>query len=229
MNVLITGAAKGIGFELVKKFLDQRAHNIIAISRNIKPLEELKSYNTNIYTHKIDFLSQDFQDKIKECVNQYNFSIDIVINNAGMLMNKPFLDYTLKEITDIYQVNTYAPLQVIQSLIKKQPNQKCHIVNIGSMGGYQGSVKFSGLSLYSSTKASLSNITECLAEEYKNSNIKFNCLALGSVQTEMFSNAFSNHQAQLSPQEIADHIFNFAINGHKYYNGKILPVSKNTP
>src|SRR5208282_5900863 len=99
------------------------------------------------------------------------------------------------------------------------------IVNISSIGGVQGSAKFKGLSAYSSSKAALINITECLAEEFKERGIAVNCLALGSVQTEMFSAAFPSFEAALTAEEMANYISEFAVTGNKYFNGKVIPVS----
>jgi NAD(P)-dependent dehydrogenase (short-subunit alcohol dehydrogenase family) len=97
------------------------------------------------------------------------------------------------------------------------------------MGGVQGSAKFAGLSAYSSSKAALCTLTECLAEELKLENISVNCLALGAVQTEMLSKAFPGYRAPLSASEMAEFIVQFARSGHYYFNGKILPVSSTTP
>ena len=97
------------------------------------------------------------------------------------------------------------------------------------MGAVQGSAKFPGLAYYSASKAAIANLTECLAEEYKEHNTAFNCLALGSANTEMFNEAFPGYKAAVSAQEMADLISDFAVNGQKYFNGKIIPVSVNTP
>jgi NAD(P)-dependent dehydrogenase (short-subunit alcohol dehydrogenase family) len=75
----------------------------------------------------------------------------------------------------------------------------------------------------------LSGLTECLAEELNGKNIFVNCLALGSVQTEMLSAAFPGYKAPLKAQEMAEFVCQFALTGHRYFNGKILPVSSTTP
>jgi NAD(P)-dependent dehydrogenase (short-subunit alcohol dehydrogenase family) len=122
------------------------------------------------------------------------------------------------------------PWQLIQSLLDLLAKSgKSHVINISSIGGMQGSVKFPGLSAYSSAKGALGILTECLAAELSDKGISFNCLALGSVQTEMFKMAFPGYKAQLKPEEIATFIADFALNGNKYFNGKILPVSVSTP
>jgi 3-oxoacyl-[acyl-carrier protein] reductase len=97
------------------------------------------------------------------------------------------------------------------------------------MGGIQGSSKFPGLAAYSSSKGALITLTEMLAEEYKESNISFNALALGAVQTEMLAEAFPGYQASTTAREMARFIADFALNGHQFFNGKVLPVAHSTP
>jgi NAD(P)-dependent dehydrogenase (short-subunit alcohol dehydrogenase family) len=97
------------------------------------------------------------------------------------------------------------------------------------MGGIQGSMKFSGLSAYSSSKGAVITLSELLAEEYKDRGISFNVLALGAVQTEMLAEAFPGYEAPITANEMADYIFNFTLTGHKFHNGKVLQVSSSTP
>jgi len=104
-----------------------------------------------------------------------------------------------------------------------------HIVNISSMGGFQGSAKYAGLSYYSASKAALACLTECLANEFKEYGISMNCLALGSVQTEMFEEAFPGYKAPVDVKQMAEFISGFALTGHKFFNGKILPVAVGNP
>ncbi len=104
-----------------------------------------------------------------------------------------------------------------------------HVVTISSMGGIQGSLKFSGLAAYSSAKGAVITLSELLAEEYKTQEIAFNVLAIGAVQTEMLAEAFPDYQASLKASEMADYIYNFATTANKFYNGKVLQVSNTTP
>jgi len=108
-------------------------------------------------------------------------------------------------------------------------NKGSHVVSISSMGGIQGSVKFPGLAAYSSSKGALITLSELLAEEYREQGVAFNVLALGSVQTEMLAEAFPGYQAPISAKEMADYIFNFALTGNTYFNGRVLQVSSTTP
>jgi 3-oxoacyl-[acyl-carrier protein] reductase len=144
------------------------------------------------------------------------------------MLNKPFESITEKEVTEIFHVNFNAPFMLIQeSLPCMSPGS--HIVNIGSMGGLNGTAKFSGLSVYSSSKGALGILTECLAEELKSSGISVNCLALGAVQTEMLTRAFPGYKAPLQASQMAEFIVHFSIHGHRTVNGKVLPVSLSTP
>lgn len=235
MNILITGASKGIGCELVKQFAQNTDNKIVAFARNKDELNKLKSfcetnYENNIYVYSIDFLDDSFAELLKEVLLNHQYHFDIIINNAGYLLNKSFSEYDVSHIRDTYQVNTFAPIQIIQEGTKYLNKEKiCHIINISSIGGFQGSIKFPGLSIYSSSKAALANLTECLAEEFRETNIKVNCLALGSVQTEMLNKAFPDYKAQLAPGQIANYIVDFSLNGQNYFNGKIIPVSVTTP
>jgi short-subunit dehydrogenase len=235
MNILITGASKGIGYEIVKQFAANSDNNIVALSRDIKLLQKLKSvckndYDNDIHIYSIDFLSSSYKQELINIVSIHNSNFDIIINNAGYLVNKPFTETTSLDIYNTYQINVFAPISILQIIIPGlDENKLCHIINIGSMGGYQGSTKFPGLSIYSTSKSALANLTECLAEEYKDKNIKINCLALGSVQTDMLNNAFPGFEAQTSPSEMASFIVEFCQKGGEYFNGKIIPISKSTP
>jgi 3-oxoacyl-[acyl-carrier protein] reductase len=232
MLVIVTGASKGIGFEIVKLFLNNPKYSILAISRNIDSLTRLVNLNntTNLIPFKADITNSNHQKKIVAVIKKIKMPVAILINNAGQIVNKPFEKITLTELESVYATNVFAPFKLIQLLVPFMGKKtKSHIVNISSMGGVQGSSKFVGLSAYSSSKSALCGLTECLAEEFKDKNIAVNCLAIGAVQTEMLNKAFPGYKAPLLPKQMATFIYDFALNGHNYFNGKILPVSLSTP
>jgi len=235
MNIIITGASRGIGYELTKIFSQQNELHIFIISRNKEKLENLKKECTQINPQTIitpivaDFSNKEEADKIAKIIKEHQLSIDILINNAGHLVNKAFEKIHTEDLFTSFAVNFITPFQLIQSLLPLFNKQEAHIINISSMGGFQNSVKFKGLTAYSASKAAICNLTETLAEELKDTNIKTNCLALGSVQTEMLSEAFPEYRATVQPEEIAKFIHNFALDGNKFMNGKIIPVSLSTP
>jgi len=231
MLILITGASKGIGFELVNQFSKDPANLVIAVSRNTNALNKLvKDKNTHsVLPLKADITKAAQQKKIYQTIKSLNLPLDILVNNAGEIVNKPFEKITEKDLRSVYNTNVFAPFTLIQTLLPLLNKKHSHIVNIGSMGGFQGSSRFPGLSAYSSSKSALSGLTECLAEELKPKNISVNCLALGAVQTEMLSRAFPGYKAPLKAVQMAEFICNFALTGQNYFNGKIIPVSSTTP
>jgi 3-oxoacyl-[acyl-carrier protein] reductase len=227
MNVIITGASRGIGFETALQFLKNN-HQVFCLTRSTETLEALSF--PNLFIIPTDLTDTDSIDAAVSIIKSKVNAIDIVINNAGSIINKPFEKIDYQELEIVYRVNVLAPFYLTQQLLHLLGrHSKAHIVNISSMGGFQGSAKFPGLSAYSSSKAAITGLTECLAEEFKEKNISVNCLALGAVQTEMLEEAFPGYQAPLKPFEMAEYIYDFSMNGHKYYNGKILPVSSSTP
>lgn len=237
MNIVITGTSKGIGFELARLFASDENNTVIAIARSEALLKELKNAcirqeiknKLKMIVFDLEKLDDIHLYLVQEILKHIQ-TVDILINNAGILLNKPYTEFSILDIKRIFNINYISHSLLIKELLPylKEGNPK-HVINISSMGGYQGSLKFSGLSYYSSSKAALANLTECLAEEFKDDGIKFNCLAIGSVDTEMLQKAFPGYKAPVSALEMAKYIHEFALNGHKLFNGKIIPVSLSTP
>jgi NAD(P)-dependent dehydrogenase (short-subunit alcohol dehydrogenase family) len=225
MTVVITGASRGIGKELINFFLENKA-DVIAVTSNPSSIKA----QTNLQVIAADFNTIDDVFKAAEKIKTLTKEVSILINNAATLLSKPFADISVNDFESTYRVNVEAPFFFTQQLINIMGLTKmAHIVNISSMGGFMGSAKFAGLSAYSSSKGALSVLTECLAEELKNKNIRANCLCLGAVNTEMLKQAFPGYDAPLNPKQMADYISNFALTGHTYFNGKVLPISVSTP
>ena len=224
-NIIITGTSRGIGFELVHLFANQ-GHNVLALSRNANPVSNL--HFDNISSFSFDLCKEDDYQKVADFVKREWKHVDILINNAGAIINKPFAETTFKDFTKVYQTNVFGVSELTRTVlpfIKKDG----HVVTISSMGGIQGSMKFPGLSAYSSSKGAVITLVELLAEEYKETGPQFNVLALGAVQTEMLEEAFPGYKAPTTAKEMADYIHNFALTGNQYYNGKVLQVSNSTP
>lgn len=231
MNILITGAGKGIGYETLKKIKESGNHKLIAIVRNKVHAEKLNALNNKkeieVLPYIFDLENDDFSPLLA-FVEKHFRNIDIIINNAGLLINKTFNELSLSDYDKIMTVNLKAPFLLLKTLFPLIKNGS-HVVNIGSMGGFMGSAKYKGLSVYSASKGALAILSECLAEEWKENNISVNCLALGATQTEMLTTAFPDYKALISAEDMAKFIAEFALNGHKFFNGKIIPVSLSTP
>ncbi|HUX97694.1 MAG TPA: SDR family oxidoreductase [Bacteroidales bacterium] len=229
MNIVVNGGTRGIGREVVIELSHDSANNIIVTGRNEKSLELLSSNAGNIHAVKLDLTSSDKSFKsLIDIVNQHFNSVDILINNAGLLISKRFIETNEDEARLIMETNFFGPALLIRKL-KPVMAEGSHILNISSMGGFQGSAKFDGLAYYSAAKAAISCLSECLAVEFADSKISVNCLALGAVQTEMLEEAFPGYKAPVTAKEMAEFISYFAKTGHKFFNGKILPVAVSTP
>ena len=237
MLAMITGASRGIGFETAKYLACESDLEIIALSRNKRGLDDLaascKGERISSRVHPIVFDLEQFlvnPESIRAVLPKDINHVDILINNAGYLVNKPFDRLDLSDLERMFRVNVFAPALLIRELLPVLGKKgTSHVINIASMGGYQGSIKFPGLSYYSSSKAALACLTECLSQEFNETDVVFNCLALGSVQTEMFEEAFPGVRAGLTTSKMAEFIGDFALTGHLYFKGKIIPVSASTP
>ena len=222
-NILITGAGNGIGLELVKIAANQ-GHKVIAVSRNINSIKSLAGVNS----YSIDITKDRLVKSLITKLKSENIRLDIIINNAGALINKPFEKTTIEAFKKLYDVNVFGVVSIIRQSLPIM-NKNGHVINISSMGGVQGSSKFSGLSAYSSSKGALIILTELLAEEFNKTGPSFNVLALGAVQTKMLEKAFPGYKSNTTPKKMAEYILNFSLSGHRFFNGKVIPVSLSTP
>jgi len=224
-HIVITGTSRGIGFELAKQFANA-GHKVLTLSRNVKPLQEYNHKNITVLS--VDLSIEKDLSLATEFIQNNWEKVDILINNAGKLINKPFAELTSDDFLEVYKVNVFAVATLTKQLIPFL-QKGSHVVTISSMGGIQGSLKFPGLAAYSSAKGAVITLSEVLAEEFKEQQIAFNVLALGAVQTEMLAEVFPDYKAPLSADQMANYIFNFALTGHQFYNGKVLEVSSSTP
>ncbi|WP_119793099.1 SDR family NAD(P)-dependent oxidoreductase [Flavobacterium anhuiense] len=223
-NIIVTGTSRGIGYELALKFAEA-GHQVLAISRKI-PQTLLEHQNVTCLS--VDLADETALDQVEKFLSSTWKKVDAVVHNAGALLLKPFAETTQADFESIYKVNVFAVANLTRICIPYL-EKGSHVVTISSIGGVRGSLKFAGLAAYSSSKGAVITLTELLAEEYKEKGISFNVLALGSVQTEMLNEAFPGYQAPISAEGMATYIYDFTLNGNKYFNGKVLEVSSTNP
>jgi NAD(P)-dependent dehydrogenase (short-subunit alcohol dehydrogenase family) len=234
MNIIITGASSGVGFEAVIELILTGNHKVIALARSQDKLERLLEIahglnpDCQLYALNFDIVHDDYEGLQHFIAANFDNRVDVLINNAGVLINKSFTQLLETDFVEMLQGNFIGHVRIIQALLPLIPAGS-HILNIGSMGGFQGSAKFPGLSAYSASKAALHTLTECLAQELIEQDIKVNCLALGSAQTEMLEQAFPGYQSPVLAFEMGKYVADFALTGHKFFNGKVLPVAVSTP
>ena len=231
MNILINGGSRGIGREIAKIMSANRDNQILVTGRDERALKNLSDSITN---NNVSYLVMDLTDieKSFDSVKNHIYSrfsrIDILINCAGALTVKDFMKISEREARIMMETNFFGPASLIKMVVPIMGDGS-HIVNISSMGGYQGSTKYRGMAYYSASKASVACLTECIAVELSGSGISVNCLSLGAVQTEMFENAFPGFKAPVEPAQMAEFITYFAVSGNRFFNGKILPVAVSNP
>jgi 3-oxoacyl-[acyl-carrier protein] reductase len=226
-NIVVVGASRGIGKAIVELLAQNPDNHVLALSRNTERMAQSFQGFDNVRSMEFDLL----KDVNRQAVALFSAlpRIDILINNAGKLVNKPFELLSHENILECYQTNVIGVMETVQAAIPKMSETGGHIVNISSMGGFQGSMKFSGLSAYSTSKAALCSFTELFAEEYKETAISMNCLCLGAAQTEMLNEAFPGYQAPVSAEKMAEFIVDFSLKANQWMNGKIIPVSLSNP
>lgn len=222
-TLIVTGTSRGIGNSIVHLAVKQ-GYKVYALSRKIKSLPETGL----MHPLKVNLSDEKDLDSFAALLKSENVKVDALINNAGAFLNRPFLETSKEDFEKIYKVNVFGLASITRKILPFIASNG-HVLNISSMGGVDGSSKFPGLSAYSSSKGAVNILTELLSEEFKDKGPAFNALALGAVQTEMLEEAFPGLKAPLNAQEMASYILNFAISGHKFFNGKILPVSLSTP
>jgi NAD(P)-dependent dehydrogenase (short-subunit alcohol dehydrogenase family) len=237
MNIIVTGASRGIGYQTARLFCRNEGTRVVAISRSRERLEELyescvKDFSgSSLYILPFDL--EDLKGIEKVLVQEIGKlfdSVDILVNNAGILIKKPVVEMDPVDAERMMRVNFLAPMILVRTLLPLlEKGSEPHVLNIGSMAGVQGGKKFGGLSAYSASKAAVHTLTECLAAEFPESGIRFNALALGAVGTEMLAEAFPGLEPPLDASQMAEYIRDFAMNGQRYYNGKVLPVAVSTP
>lgn len=231
---IVTGASRGIGRETALALAADPSNWVLALSRDSEGLTRLSEFAEatraaeRLRCLPFDLTAPDWP-RLQEELNPWG-KLNGIANNAGLLIHKPFEELTPEDWLRLFNVNFLSVVGLIREVLPLlEAAQGAHIVNIGSMGGFQGSSKFNGLSAYSASKAALANLSETLAEEFKTRQISANCLSLGAVQTEMLAQAFPGYQAPLSSEDMGGFVAWFLTQGHRFFNGKVLPVSVSTP
>src|SRR5690625_2674778 len=226
--IIVTGASRGIGFEVCKQLAD-RGHQVVAVARSAEPLQNLQQqYPSLIYDMPADLTGKNDIRQLVRTVSSEFEGVDILINNAGALINKPFEELTMEDWQSQINSNLLSAVRITKALLP-HVNENGHILNISSMGGFQGSTKFPGLSAYSVSKGALSIFSECLSAELAGQHISVNTLCLGAVQTAMVKEAFPGIKAPVTPVEMGKYIADFSLGGTAFYNGRILPVAMDDP
>ena len=230
--VVVTGASRGVGRASVVALMRDHGCSVIGVSRDKEGLtglsEACSGYSGRFSPLALDITLPNAAEELKKAIGGRR--LHALVHNAGALRNKPIGQYSRTDLMEVFGANVLAPLELSQALLEElEGDPPGHIVHIGSMGGFQDSMKFAGLAAYSASKAALACLAQCLAEELKDRGIRSNCLALGAVDTEMLRTAFPGYRSNVSSDAMGAYVARFALEGHKLFNGKVLPVASTTP
>lgn len=197
LKILVTGASKGIGFEIAKEFAIN--HDVYVIARNKETLEKIsKKYNFKGF-YAIDLT---VENAVENLFSEIKENFDVLINNAGVYLYNPVEKLNNNEILYSIKLNTIAPLKLIRQVIPYMKNQKWgRIINIGSISGVVGEAN---ASVYSMTKSALIGMTKSLALELAQDGITVNTINPGWVDTELINN--ENLEEDFSKEEILETI-----------------------
>jgi 3-oxoacyl-[acyl-carrier protein] reductase len=236
MNIIITGASRGIGYHTALQLSVNRENTVFALSRNEEGLRKLVlASDNNIIPVAVDITDEVSIKQAVALISERCSTVEILINNAGLLIKRNIEMLTLQDWKDVYAVNVFGVFVLTRQLLpllrrgELSGDVHSHVVNISSMGGVQGSMKFDGLAAYSSSKGALITLTECLSNELREEGVRMNCIALGSVETEMFATAFPGLRAGGEVGTVSEWLAEFSVRGWRFFNGKTIPFSASTP
>ena len=230
-KVLITGATGGIGYSLVKKFVESGA-NVLGSGTNLDKLKKLQNeFKIQIEQFKLDEHSKI--DSFVETISQKLGGLDILVNNAGITLDNLSIRLTEENWKKVIDINMTSTFLMCKSSIKKMLNNKNgKIINITSMVGHTGNL---GQSNYAASKAGIVAFSKTLAIEYAKKNININCVSPGFIKTEMTDKINEDFKKILlskipagnlgTGEDVANCVVFLASDLAKYINGETIHVN----
>lgn len=232
-TILITGASRGIGKAIAKRFMNGNFHLVLTCRTNIELLEELKQEAKELGIECLLFQGDigNLQDVISlfDQINSTFGGVDILVNNAGISSINLINDITFDDWNRILQTNLsgafYCSKLASESMLKKHEGK---IINISSVWGVVGA---SMEVAYSTTKGGINSMTKALAKELAPSNIQVNAIACGAIDTDM-NRCFSEEDMQClideipanrlgKPEDVADFVYQL-WEANSYLTGQVI-------
>jgi NAD(P)-dependent dehydrogenase (short-subunit alcohol dehydrogenase family) len=226
--VIVTGASGGIGAGLVQGFLGE-GYNVVATSRDAN--QKLTASGSLVLLEGDIGKEQTAADAVEAAIKNFG-TIDVLVNNAGIFLNKPFTDFTTEDFDALVSTNLLGFFYFTQRTVKEMLKQKSGcVVSISAaladrpIEGVNGSVSMI-------TKGGLNSATQNLATEYAKDGIRFNAVAPGEVDTQMHQNdpndsALQSGMTKATVKDIVDAVLYLARAGH--VSGEILHVDGAAP
>ncbi len=230
-NVIITGGSRGVGLACAKVFLDL-GYNVLICSTNERDLKNVvdnnKQKSGNLIYKKCDISNQNEVIELFKFAKNNFGAVDILINAAAIIQNQKFIDLKINDWQRLIDVNLKGSVLCCFEAFNYMKNKGGNIINISSLGGLQNFEKFAGFSSYVTSKFAITGLTESLAVEGREFNIRVNAIAPGAVDTHMLKQAAPNLKTSTKPQDIAKNIIYLCDDdqcGH--ISGSILIINSN--
>jgi 3-oxoacyl-[acyl-carrier protein] reductase len=194
LNILLTGASRGLGLAIASKLLADE-HHLWVLGRSLsEPLRKL----IDDYPNCVQFQACDLQDveslraTLSAWGRQDNFRLDGVVNNAGVAYDDLVTNFHVDKIEAMFRTNVFAPIEITRfairnMLLHQTVGSMVHVSSICARKGYKG------LSMYAATKGALESFSRGLAREWGSRGIRSNCVVPGFMETDM-SAALSEEQ-----------------------------------
>ncbi len=227
-TAIITGASGGIGAGLVGGFLEE-GYNVVATSR--EATRKLTSSDSLILLDGDIGNQQTATYAVEAAINGFG-TVDVLVNNAGIFLKKPFTDFTTEDFDALVSTNLLGFFYITQRTVKEMLKQKSGcVVSVTAaladrpIAGVNGSISMI-------TKGGLNSATQNLAIEYAKDGIRFNAVAPGEVDTPMHQNDPTDSRLQpamnkATVEDIVDAVLYLAQAGH--VSGEILHVDGAAP
>jgi NAD(P)-dependent dehydrogenase (short-subunit alcohol dehydrogenase family) len=229
-TAIITGASGGIGAGLVQGFLGE-GYNVVATSREAHP--KLTSSDSLVLLDGDIGKQQTAAYAVEAAINNFG-AVDVLVNNAGIFLKKPFTDFTTEDFDALVSTNLLGFFYITQRTVKEMLKQKSGcVVSITAALADRPIADVNG-SISMITKGGLNSATQNLAIEYAQDGIRFNAVAPGEVDTPMHKNDPSDSTLQLATKkatatikDIVDAVLYLAKAGH--VSGEIIHVDGAAP
>ncbi|USD63675.1 SDR family NAD(P)-dependent oxidoreductase [Vibrio sp. SCSIO 43140] len=211
-NVLVTGGAMGMGKAYVIRAIKDGAKNIVIWDMNEEAMqatkEELSNGKTEIHTFKVDVTDTELVYRTAEQVLNSVGAIDLLINNAGIVVSEHFIEHDPKKIDLSMQINSIAPMHVVRAFLPAMADRSdCHIVNIASGAGLMYCPR---IIVYCASKWAMLGWSQGLRVELKETlpHIKVTTVTPGHIDTGMFEGAHSKFLPLISIDTMVDAVWN---------------------
>ena len=236
---LVTGANRGIGLSVLKKFSENGADVIACARRKNEKFEQLilnisKKYKNKITPVYFDLSQENEIEQGIKTINAISNKIEIIVNNAGIDQVSLFQMTSIEKIKEIFDVNFFSQLRLTQKLMKIMiKNKKGSIINISSNAAEECDAGRAG---YASSKAALIAFTKVLSKELGSFNIRVNAVAPGLTNTNMMGKGISQKVIEeaikrvalkrpAEPEEISDVVMFLGSDLSRYISGEVIFVT----